>query len=140
MATNPGQPPENIMKTFLFVTVVAASTAGGPACAEGAAPAPTEVWAIGLPNGYVIMDHLARVIRVTPETRAHYPTAVCRAETADVVEVEHVPMEFRTLTGTVPKMTPFAPATRGTAFAAKHCTPVTMEYVCKPRSSGARLP
>ena len=54
-------------KRVLAMAALACALAAGSAAADGDARAPLQVWAIGLPNGYVIMEHQARVLQISAE-------------------------------------------------------------------------
>ena len=51
----------------LWCAWLAALFFAGFAAADGAARGPFTVWAIGLPNGYVVMEHQVQVVHVTAE-------------------------------------------------------------------------
>ena len=57
-------------KTVLTLLVLACALQAGIALADGGARGQFPVWAIGLPNGYLVMDRRARVIQVTTDHRA----------------------------------------------------------------------
>jgi hypothetical protein len=54
-------------KRILFTAALACAVSAGSAVAGG----PLQVWAIGLPNGYVVMEHQARVLDVSAEDAAN---------------------------------------------------------------------
>jgi len=54
-------------KRVLWVAAFACAVSAGTAVAEGPLHTPLRVWAIGLPNGYVIMEYQARVLHVSAE-------------------------------------------------------------------------
>jgi len=56
-----------IGKRVLWVAAFACAVSAGIAAADG----PLQVWAIGLPNGYVIMEHQARVLEVSAQDVAN---------------------------------------------------------------------
>lgn len=56
-----------IAKWVLSMAAMACALAAGSAAADGPLRALLRVWAIGLPNGYVIMEHQARVLQVSAE-------------------------------------------------------------------------
>lgn len=51
----------------LCMAALACALAAGSAAADGEPRAPLQVWAIGLPNGYVVMEHQARVLQISAE-------------------------------------------------------------------------
>ncbi len=57
----------NVKKRILWLAALACALPAGIAVADGSTRAPLQVWAIGLPNGYVVMEHQARVLEVTAE-------------------------------------------------------------------------
>jgi hypothetical protein len=126
---------QDILRALLFVTMIAIS---GLARAEGGARLPMEVWAIGLPNGYLFMDREARVVQVTPETGVRCVVEVRGAEAGKRVEVEFAPLESRTAIDSVPKLALFAQVTGGTGFAVKRCTPAAMESNREPEAPETR--
>ena len=56
-----------IGKRVLLLAALACALPAGTAAADGESRAALQVWAIGLPNGYVIMEHQARVLHVSAE-------------------------------------------------------------------------
>ena len=52
-----------ICKRILGAAALACAVSSGSAVADGT----LQVWAIGLPNGYVVMEHQARVLEVSAE-------------------------------------------------------------------------
>lgn len=57
-------------KTVLALSALACALPAGIALADGGARGQFPVWAIGLPNGYLVMDRQSRVIQVTTDHRA----------------------------------------------------------------------
>jgi hypothetical protein len=55
---------------LLSLLVCACALPPGTVFADGGARGQFPVWAIGLPNGYLVMDRQARVIQVTTDHRA----------------------------------------------------------------------
>jgi hypothetical protein len=57
-------------KTALTLLALACALQAGGALADGGARGQFRVWAIGLPNGYLVMDRQSRVIQVTTDHRS----------------------------------------------------------------------
>jgi len=56
-----------ITKRKLLLAALACGLPAATAVADGEPRAPLQVWAIGLPNGYVIMERQARVVDISEE-------------------------------------------------------------------------
>lgn len=56
-----------ITKRNLLLAALACGLPAATAVADGEPRAPLHVWAIGLPNGYIIMEHQARVLHISAE-------------------------------------------------------------------------
>ena len=61
---------QTIRKWVLWMVLLACPLAAGAAVSGAPLRAPLRVWAIGLANGYVIMEHQARVLHVSAEDAA----------------------------------------------------------------------
>jgi hypothetical protein len=64
----------------------------GMAAADGSPRGQFTVWAIGLPNGYIIMEHQAQVVRVTAEDAARGMVEVRGGSL--LVVVTHAPSRY----------------------------------------------
>ncbi len=58
---------QTIRKRVLLLAALACALPAGTAVADGPPRAPLQVWAIGLPNGYVTMEHQASALHVSAE-------------------------------------------------------------------------
>jgi hypothetical protein len=84
-------------RSGILIASLFALLLSGVAAADGSPPAPLAVWAIGLPNGYVIMEHQAQVVQVSADDVARGVLAVSNGTRIVITTTEPsgVAMDFR---------------------------------------------